>query len=332
MKLGIISFAHGHAYSYAKIIKKQKGLELAGIYDDDAARGLGAARHFKTTFYRHLPQLLQSTIDAVIVTSENAKHAEHVIAAARAKKSILCEKPIATTLKDAKEMIFCCEENNVSLKIAFPVRYNTPVKRARAIVKSGGLGRILAVKGTNRGTNPGGWFLKKELSGGGAAMDHTVHVVDLLRWFMGAEIKGVYAEIGNLLINEAIDDSGIVTMDFDNGAFATLDFSWSRNNNYPTWGDVTLEIIGTGGTLSVNAFDQKLELYSDTDGISWNFWGDDMNTAMLLDFTNAIKKGQKPAITGHDGLKALEAALCAYESAERGVPVTPRIFQIDWVK
>ncbi|MFG6114851.1 Gfo/Idh/MocA family protein [Halobacillus sp. MO56] len=322
MKIGIISFAHGHAYSYANAIKKHEELELAGVFDEDASRGKAAAESYQTTFYEHYQDLLAADIDSVIVTSENSKHREHVIAAAEAKKNILCEKPIATTVEDANKMIESCQKNDVFLQIAFPVRYNTPVKRAKELIDNGELGRILAVKGTNRGTNPGGWFIDKELSGGGAVMDHTVHVVDLLRWFMDTEVTDVYAEYDNLIAEEQIDDSGILTMTFENGVFATLDCSWSRNDAYPTWGDVTLEVIGTEGTLTVNAFDQKINVYSDKEGVNWDFWGDDMDEGLIVDFVESVKAGSQPSITGKDGLKALEVALSAYKSGDQKQTVT----------
>ncbi|MBM7551587.1 Gfo/Idh/MocA family protein [Thalassobacillus pellis] len=324
MKIGIISFAHGHAYSYANAIQNQEGLELAGVFDEDVTRGKAAAEKYQTTFFDNYQDLLGTAIEAVIITSENVKHREHVTAAAEAKKSILCEKPIATTIEDAEKIISSCRDNDVFLQIAFPVRYSTPVKRAKELIDNEELGRILAVKGTNRGTNPGGWFIDKDLSGGGAVMDHTVHVVDLLRWFMDAEVTDVYAEYDNLISEQTIDDCGILTMNFENDVFATLDCSWSRNDAYPTWGDVTLEIIGTEGTLTVNAFDQKVDVYSDKDGVSWEFWGDDMDEGLIVDFTEAVKSGRQPAITGEDGLRALEVALSAYRSGEKKQSVTNR--------
>ena len=80
-----------------------------------------------------------------------------------------------------------------------PVRYNATVVRAKQMVDEGKLGRILAMKGTNRGRNPGGWFIDPKLSGGGAVMDHTVHVADIMRWITGAEVKDVYAEVDHLI-------------------------------------------------------------------------------------------------------------------------------------
>ncbi|MEH7179706.1 Gfo/Idh/MocA family protein [Neobacillus vireti] len=321
MKIGIISFAHMHAHSYASVLKGMEGVTLAGIADDNEERGKTYSQFFDTTYYQNYQDLLKSDIEAVIVTSENSLHHQHVLAAAKAGKHVLCEKPLATNLNDMEEMITVCEENQVLLGTAFPVRFNTPIQQAKKMIEQGVLGEILAIKGTNRGTNPGGWFIEKEKSGGGAVLDHTVHVVDIMRWFTGAEVTEVYAEIGSVYTNHPIDDCGIITMEFTNGMFATLDCSWSRNSCYPTWGDVTLEIIGTNGTLKVDAFSQKLDLYSDHDGVKWIGWGDDMDAGLIEDFVNSVREGKSPLATGFSGMKAVEVALAAYQSNEKKTPI-----------
>ncbi|MFC0472545.1 Gfo/Idh/MocA family protein [Halalkalibacter kiskunsagensis] len=320
MKVGIISFAHGHAYGYAEALTELEGVELVGIADEDRERGQKAATQFNAKHYVDFEVLLDQDIDAVIITSENSNHHGHVVAAARKGKHILCEKPLSATVDDAKEMIAVCKQHNVILQTAFPVRFNTPIIKAKEIIESGELGNIMAIKGTNRGTNPGGWFVDKSKSGGGAVIDHTVHVVDIIRWYMGSDVKEVYAEIGNLISDYDIDDCGILTMEFDNNVFATLDCSWSRTGNYPTWGDVTLEIVGTQGTLSVDAFAQKTDVYSN-DGAQWDYWGDNMDSALVADFISSVRQGKSPSITGEDGLKALEVAVAAYESSKQKEPV-----------
>jgi UDP-N-acetylglucosamine 3-dehydrogenase len=320
MKVGIISFAHGHANSYADALTKIDGVQLVGIADDNENRGTKAAESYQTQYFSRYQELLEQDIDAVIITSENSKHREHVVAAAKAGKHILCEKPIASKLEDAEAMIEVCKQNDVILQTAFPVRFNSAILRAKKMIENGELGQILAIKGTNRGTNPGGWFVDPALSGGGAVIDHTVHVVDIMRWFMGSEPREVYAEIDNSISPYNIDDCGILTIEFDNDVFSTLDCSWSRNETYPTWGDVTLEIIGSDGTLKVDAFAQKLDVY-DKSGANWNYWGDDMDFGLISDFLNSASTGKEPSITGTDGLKALEVALAAYESAEKRQPV-----------
>ncbi|WP_010280948.1 Gfo/Idh/MocA family protein [Bacillus timonensis] len=321
MKIGIISFAHLHAYGYATALKGMKDVTLVGIADDNEERGKKYSNHFGTMFYKNYQDLLDTDIDAVVVTSENYLHHKHVLAAAYAGKHILCEKPLATTLADAQEMIRICEEKQVLLGTAFRIRFNTPIQQAKRIMDQGALGEILAIKGTNRGTNPGGWFIDKEKSGGGAIIDNTVHVVDLMRWFTGAEVTEVYAEIGSVYTGKPIDDCGIITMEFNNGMFATLDCSWSRNSFYPTWGDITMEIIGTKGTLKVDAFTQKIDVYSKQNGFKWVGWGDSVDPGFIEDFITSVRAGKSPLATGHSGMKAVEVALAAYQSFEKKTPV-----------
>ena len=149
---------------------------------------------------------------------------------------------------------------------AFPCRYITSVRQAKEAIDAGQIGEILAMKGTNRGSMPGGWFIEREKSGGGAVLDHTVHVMDLMHWFTGGKAEEVYAHAETLFNDTEIDDAGMVHVKFANGVVAVLDPSWSRNRTFPTWGDVTLEIIGTKGVLNIDSFAQKNDVYSDVTG------------------------------------------------------------------
>ena len=323
VRIGMLSFAHMHAASYAAAVARLEGAVLAGVYDRDKARGRTMAQRFQTDFCHKLELLLGPEVDAVIVCSENARHRELAEAAAEAGKHVLCEKPIATTVEDAEAMMDACQANGVKLQVAFPCRFLTAVARAKQMVEEGKLGRIVAIKGTNRGTMPGGWFTDKRLAGGGAVMDHTVHVADLMRWFLGAEVTEVYAEVGNMIYGDAFDDCGTLTLTFDNGVFATLDPSWSRNRAYPTWGDVTMTISGTEGVLCVDAFDQKVMVYAADEHVAREVCvADDMDFFLVSDFVECIAGNREPTITGRDGLEALRVALAAYESAETHRPVT----------
>src|SRR5688572_19546008 len=107
-RIGMLSFAHGHANSYASALRTLPGVQLVGIYDADVERGLNAAERFATTFYPDAPALLDQRLDGVIICSENSFHAPLVLLAAGKTPNILCEKPIATTLADAQAMIDTC--------------------------------------------------------------------------------------------------------------------------------------------------------------------------------------------------------------------------------
>jgi predicted dehydrogenase len=325
LRVGILSFAHeGHAASYAACLKDIVGVDLAAVWDDDAARGQRYAERFAAPFYADYRELLaRDDITAVVVTAENARHHELVLAAAQAGKHILCEKPLATTRADGLAMVAACREHNVKLQIAFPMRFSPPAIALREAVRSGAVGTPLMVMATNPGRMPAGWFSDPALAGGGAVMDHTVHVADLLRWIFDREITSVYAEI-DTRIHPGLptDDVGLLLLGLDGGISASLDASWARAKTWPIWGGLTMDVIGENGVLSLNAFNQNVQFFDDRNGryglVPYSAGGD---PPLVQAFIDAIRHDTAPPVTGEDGLRALEVALCAYESARRHEPV-----------
>lgn len=324
IRIGILSFAHGHAYSYATSLTRLPAIELVGIYDTDQQRGKEAAARFNTTYYAQESSLLDQKLDGVVICSENVHHAAHVQQAAPKVRYILCEKPIATTRAHAQAMIDACKAHGAKLQIAFPVRFAPPMQRLKQMLDQQELGKIFAVKCTNHGSMPGGWFQDPQLAGGGAIIDHTVHVIDLLRWFWGSEVTEVYAEVGKKVLHPHIDidDVGLLSFRLDNGIYGTLDTSWSRPPSYPTWGDVKIEVLGERGVVTVNALNQQLSVSSEQWGKTrWVNWGSDMDIGLITNFVEMIRADTRPFISGEDGLAALEVALAAYESAATNHPV-----------
>lgn len=319
-KIGIISFAHMHAYSYADSVKNTPGAEFVGVWDDNAKRGKAAAEQFGVKWFGKLDGLLKSDIDAVIVTSENIKHREHVEAAAKAGKWILCEKPLATTVADAKAMVAACKKARVGLGTAFPVRYCPPVLEAKQRLASGEMGKVIAASCTNNGSYPGGWFSDPKLSGGGATMDHTVHVVDVLRWLFGTEFTKVYCKAGKQIHkNLKVDDTGSLHLETADGIIVSHIASWNRAASFPTWGDVTLELICENGVIWVDAFNQKVNVYNNERlKAEWAYWGGNPDLGLVKDFVSSVDECREPAITGVDGLRAVEVTVAAYKSIETG--------------
>ncbi|HEU5102624.1 MAG TPA: Gfo/Idh/MocA family oxidoreductase [Roseiflexaceae bacterium] len=324
IRIGILSAAHGHAHSYADCLRAIADVELVGIADEDPTRGQAFATRHAIRAFDSAKSLLAEGLDGVIICAANRDHRPLTELAVGHTRYILCEKPIATTVADAEAMIDACERAGAKLQIAFPVRFAPPVQRLRALLQSGALGQIYSLKTTNHGQMPGGWFIDRELAGGGAVIDHTVHVIDLLRWFFDAEISEVYAEVGVGLLHEGmdIDDAGMLSFTLSNGAYGTLDTSWSRPSAFPTWGDVTIEVVAERGWARLDAFKQQLAVYSNRASTSqWVGWGPNMDLGLMHDFVSMIAAGREPSISGQDGLRALQAALAAYESAAAGVPI-----------
>ena len=324
-KIGILSFAHMHAESYAHALAAHPGAVLTGIADPDAARGQAMAARFDTTYFRSEAALLDQDLDGVVVTSENIHHRRLVEESAEAGvRAILCEKPLATTAEDARAMLGVCAARGVKLATAFPCRYSPAFRRLRQQVQAGAIGDVLAIRGTNRGSMPGGWFVDRALSGGGAVIDHTVHVADLNRVLLGREVTEVYAETGSGFYHQDWEDTGFLTIGYAGGVFATLDASWSRPKTFPTWGDVTLQVVGTGGVLDLDMFAQNLVHYDDRAArVAWVAWGSGTDAGLVADFLRLASGKEAPDLaTGKDGLRALQVALAAYESAAQGQPVS----------
>lgn len=265
---------------------------------------------------------LLDRVDAVIITSANADHRRMTIEAAQAGVHVLAEKPLATSVADAEAMIAACNNAGVVLATAFPCPFSPAFRALCERYSQGELGRLLAIRATNRGSMPGGFFIELDRSGGGAVIDHTVHVADLLRRLTGADPVSVYAEIGHGLYHESWDDSGLLTIAMGDGSVATLDCSWSRPSSYPTWGDVNLKVIGTKATAEARLFDQHIAYYpAQSAPARWISWGSDLDALMIDDFIAAVTCSHRPMSTGEDGLWALKVALAAYASGGCGAPI-----------
>ena len=328
MRLALMSFAHVHAEGYAHNLRHAPGVEFIGIADDNAERGREAAERHGTRFYESYAALLADRPDGVVICCENTRHREFVELAAAAGVNVLCEKPLATTVEDARAIIDACERAGVTLMTAFPMRFSAPAREVKQIVDGGTLGTIYGISSTNNGQCPyseRAWFVDKALSGGGAMSDHIVHLADLLRWYLDSEVVEVYAQSNHILYSEAAPDvetGGLVSLLFDNGTFATIDCSWSKPLYYPTWGGLAMELVGEGGFTVMDAFKQNVTIYSAARGrAAYGYWGSDANQAMVNEFVAALRERRAPLVTGYDGLKASEIMAAAYRSAERGEPV-----------
>ena len=155
-----------------------------------------------------------------IITSANVEHRDMALAAARAGVHALVEKPIATNVADALAMVEAYAGSGLVLATAFPCPFSPAFRALEARASAGELGTLLAIKGTNRGSMPGGFFIELERSGGGAVIDHTVHVADLLRRLTHSEPVRVYAEVGHGMYHQDWDDSGLLTIEMANGTVA----------------------------------------------------------------------------------------------------------------
>ena len=327
MKVGIISYAHLHAEAYLYNLQANPNVEVIGFTDEDTQRGKQIELKYGVKFFPNMDDFMAKKPDAVIVCSENLFHRKYVEMAAKEGIHVLCEKPLATTLNDAEAIIEVCKKHNVYLMTAFPMRFNQSMLEIKKMLEKNGLGNIYALNTTNQGQLPmhhRDWFVDRKLAGGGAMMDHVVHLVDLMRWFLEKEVVEVFAKTNHIFHRNTVDveTGGLIMVTFSNNVFASIDCSWSRPQNYPTWGGLTMEFIGERGVICVDGFKQNLTLYGRKDQHTmWLPWASDANQGMLDEFVASIVENRLPMISGYDGYKALEVVMAAYQSMETGQPV-----------
>lgn len=322
LSLGVLSTAHEHCNSYAAAIETIDGAEIVCVADEDPERGQAFAERHGIEYLPTRDAL--SRIDAAIVCAANAHHGEWVIEAAEAGCDVLCEKPLAATAEDAREIVEACED--ITLGVAMPIRFSDPAIQAKEAIEDGAIGELQTIVGTNllKKMPADTWFVDPELSGGGAIMDHTVHVLDLVRWMTGQEVTEVYAETSTRFSDIPVEDIDVLSMELDDGTTVTHDGSWRQPEEWDFWGDVTLRFIGTEGVLTVDCFDQTIDLTRDSGEPGRNavFWGSDANAGLLRDFFDALRKDRQPEIPGREGVIEMKVVEAAYESAEAGEAIT----------
>lgn len=325
LRVGILSVAHMHVGSYVHAFGTDPRTEIVGVYDHDEARARAYADARGLRVFTDRDALLDAC-DAVCVCSENHHHLEYVLAAAAKGKHVLCEKPLVAREEDATTMREAVERAGVVFMTAFPCRFSPAYARlkervGKGEIGKGEIGKVRAVCATNRGTCPGGWFVDKTMSGGGAMIDHVVHVGDLLRDLIGEEPARVQAQTGNNVYGQDWEDTAMVTIEFPSGVFATLDSSWSRPTGFKTWGDVTMTVVGERGTIELDMFGPSLGVYGEN-GYHSSAYGSDLDAAMVQAFIRACLDRAPVPTTLHDGLQAARIALAGYRSLGTGQPAT----------
>ena len=329
LKIGVMSFAHVHAASYLGHLLRADGIEVLSSDPGGVAapgelpRGRDFADLFGAAYVDTYDELFAWRPDAVIVCAENSRHLDAVRLAVMAGADVLCEKPLATTTADAREMVRVAEEGGRLLMTAFPIRFTTAFAQLSARVRSGEVGNVLAVLGTNNGKIPTGerqWFTDPELAGGGALVDHVVHCADLLDALLDEQPEWVRA-VGNSILHARtaprVETGGIVTIGYPSGVFATIDCSWSQPTNAAAWGDVTLQVHGTAGSLSMSAMGSYVSGTTD-DGEAWIPFGLNFDASMIDHFVDCVRTRERPAPDGDVGVRTTRIVEAAAESARTG--------------
>jgi UDP-N-acetyl-2-amino-2-deoxyglucuronate dehydrogenase len=283
--------------------------------------------------------LARKDVDVVIVTTPSGAHMESAVAAARAGKHVVVEKPLEITLERCDAIIEACRSHGVQLCTIFPSRFGDANIALKQAVDAGRFGRLTLGETTCKWWRPqsyyddGGWKGTQALDGGGALMNQAIHNVDLLCWMMGpvSHISGFTATLAHERIE--VEDTAVACLRFANGALGVIQATTSVHPGLPK----TIAIHSDRGSVVIEQDDVlRWELQPATDqdeAIRKRFAqktgasGGSSNPAaishegharQLRDFVEAIEKNRPPLVDGAEGRKAVEVILAIYRAAKTG--------------
>ncbi|SDL73767.1 Gfo/Idh/MocA family protein [Nonomuraea jiangxiensis] len=344
--IGIVGLHnHYHAYPFADYLRKGvDGLRLVGVADErtDLAKEF-AATYCDGDWTGDYAELIQrDDVDAVIITSYTSAHADHVELAAAAGKHVLLDKPIATTMADARRIV--AASGQIKIMMAYLLRYLPAYRRVLDAVRQGAVGDLVSGFYSIRfpvgaitdspHTDSQGWYADPIRGGGGGFLDHGVHFTDFFRWFFGQEAVAVTAHIGSLTYRDlGVEDYGIATYTMDGGAIVTVESTWHAPDYFgPLSSPDHASLSGTRGEIELHyQKSPQIELQGVDEPWTgrqyFDLVGEERYEAcyrdLLVAFADYVNGGEPDGVpTAEDGLRALEMILAAYESHRTGTRVS----------
>lgn len=335
---GSISTLHMMGY------KELENVEVVAACDINRKRVEKYAEKYNIphVFTDYNEMLKMDEIDAVSVTTWNNVHAPASIAALKAGKHVLCEKPLALNAKEAQEMVAAAKEAGKILMVGFVRRFGENTKALKEFIDKGDLGKIYYAKTgcLRRWGNPGGWFSDKKRSGGGPVIDLGVHIIDLVRYLVGkpkavSVVASTFNHIGmkpgvkgmtkyySADYNEYndVEDCATALIKFDNGMTLFFEASWVQNIKQDL---LYLELYGDKAGAQM---EPALELYEDKGGyltqvnpiMDPNGSGFEHNFRKeIKHFIDCVENGTPCLNPGEDGVELMKILDAIYKSAETG--------------
>lgn len=261
---------------------------------EDFAKKFGAKKYYNST-----GELVDDDeIDAVYVATPVYLHAEQTIAAAKAKKHILCEKPMALNPAQCDRMLKACRKNNVKLGIAYYRHFYPIIARVKQIIEAGEIGKpvLLQINAFEYFNPPKDhhrhWFVEKDKAGGGPMFDFGCHRIELLLNILG-QVKSVKGFFSNAVFDIEVEDTATAHFTFERGANAVLNVTragFEAADTLDIYGDkgsIHIPVLNDAAMIVKTAAGQRTELHPPHPNV---------HLPMIDDFTQAVLDDQRPAI------------------------------------
>ena len=297
------------------------------VADSNGARAREISAKFNAEhWYKDYRALLEiEEVEAVDICAPTKFHAEIAVAAAKAGKHVLCEKPVALTLSDADRMIHTCAENDVKLMIAHSRRFIPRYQIVRKIITERRIGEPVWATQISRRTmaESGSWYFDPTMTLGPAA-EIGIHEADLLRWMFAddvVEVRGIATATGSKKVYEQV----FAVLKFKKGIVASFEVGYVLPSGFAQY--TTLEVLGSKGLVSASDTHMNVVTHGTESGATYPLSYSELlsvNSAYeneIIAFVSSIINSADPPVTGADARAALEIILATLQSVERDKPV-----------
>jgi 1,5-anhydro-D-fructose reductase (1,5-anhydro-D-mannitol-forming) len=297
---------------------------LQAVVSRDQARAEAfAAKHGAARALTSYEEMLADPkVEVVFISTPNAQHPQQAIAALRAGKHVLCDKPLATSVAEAERVIEVARQTGRKLGIGFQTRHHAAHQEARQIIESGAIGDIILIQiEASAGANPpGGWRTEQELAGAASLNNIGVHPNDLLRYLTGSEVAEVVA-MNDCGPGEWLDLIDVMLFKFENGTLAYVNCNQKTPNPQ---NDV--DIYGTKGRIvgwntSRPFMDGELRVKIGDQETSTPYTSRDAYSREVAAFNRAVIEDREPNASGLDGLRSVQLTDAILKSIREGVRV-----------
>lgn len=278
-----------------------------------------ARRHGAERYYTTAEALIDDPeVNAVYIGTPPHMHPELTAMAARAGKHVLCEKPMANTVVECRQMVRSCADHGVQLMIAYYRRFFPVVRKMKDLLQRGAIGdaiRVTASVAAPYTLRPGGersWLVDPSVAGGGFLTDVATHRIDLMVHFMGEPVQ-VVAFTDTQHLDIAVDDASSVLIRFANGVHGVVMANWNANSGIDDF-----EILGTKGRLVTRSLSGagELEVVTSSGAESFRLPAPAITHLHLVEhFVECLKEGHPNALSGEEGLQATRVTEAAYRSS-----------------
>jgi len=309
---------------------------LVAVYDVNQEVNRQVAKRFGARAASNLDELLAADVEAVYVATPVHAHREQVLACARVRKHVLCEKPLGLNVAEAEEMVAVCRQAGVLLGTALMMRFHSQHQAALKLIREGRLGQPVYARAQLScwyPPIPGAWRQDPALGGGGALMDMGGHCLDLLEMFFGPA-RRLACLTTRAVHGYAVEDGATVLLEFANGALGTVDTFFSIPDEAS---ENVLELYGSLGAILARGtigqssrgvmiarlrgeqtgYDAQQERAA-AGGVEIAPEPVNMYRAEIEEFSRAVREGRPPAVSGEDGLRNQRLLAACYESARTG--------------